>query len=280
MAILEKDIAFGIVLYNETLQSCITYQSLIKSILKYNKKEENITIIIYDNTPKSGSEVIKSEILTEDGIDVHYLTTYKNEGLPYAYNEFSKLAQKLKKDWIVLLDQDTELPLDFFSNYLQINPALKIHCPLVFSNGNLMSPAHYRYFRSYPMEIPVGNETLLDRVSCINSGLMINTEFFEKIGGYNSYLFLDFCDHDFIHKIKQNKINKIGIIPCHLVQDFSSINHTREQALTRYKIFIKDLKVFYKGKDYLSIFFSVDLPRLLKLCYQYRSLQFLKIRFT
>ncbi|MCQ9637253.1 glycosyltransferase [Chryseobacterium sp. WG23] len=279
MAILEQDIIFGIVLYNEDIQTSKTYISLVKSIRMISPTYIPATILIFDNTPRVENQKTIEVVSFDDFIKVHYFTENKNRGLPYAYNFFAQKAKEMNKKWIVLLDQDTTLPICFYENYLNIDASIQVHCPLVFTNNKLMSPSYYCNFRSYPMSVPDKNIIELKKISCINSGLMINLDFFLKVGGYNPDLFLDFCDHDFIHKLKELKINSLGIIRCKLDQDFSAINHTKEQALLRYKLFVKDLKTFYKGKNNFQIFSYVDLPRLLKLTYRYKSLEFFKIRF-
>ena len=277
MAILESDVVFGIVLYKEELGDSVTFKTLVSSLPSVGKS----TILVFDNTPRmNDKKKDNTNYFFNEFVEVFCETQNENKGLPFAYNFFANKAAELGKKWFVLLDQDTALPQDFYSKYLLINPKVKVHCPVVFSNGSLMSPAYYINFRSYPMQIPEKDSIDLKEYSCINSGLMINVDFFHKIGGYNKSLFLDFCDHDFIYKVKKNKIDQLGIIKCNLVQDFSSTNHTKEQAIQRYVLFLNDLRAFKKGKNKFQIFLRVDLPRLLKLTYQYKTLEFFKIRIT
>ncbi|MDR2236523.1 MAG: hypothetical protein LBE92_10385 [Chryseobacterium sp.] len=279
MAVLENEITFGIVLYKEELSHSVTFRSLLNSITAAgNTINSKVIILVFDNTPREQNKKNNETIAVNEWVEVHYYTINENKGLPFAYNLFGEKARELKKEWLVLLDQDTELPLDFFSLYRTVNPEIKIHCPLVFSNGSLMSPAYYKNFRSSPMQVPQTESIDLKNVSCINSGLMINVEFFQKIRGYNPDLFLDFCDHDFMYKAKKNDITRLGIIPCRLTQDFSSVSHTKEQALARYELFVKDLKTFYKDKDKIKIFFLVDLSRIISLTLKFKTLKIMKIR--
>lgn len=280
MAILVSEIIFGIVLYKEELQNSVTFISLVDSVLiNVKNSNEKVSILVYDNTPRSIREKENREYIYNENIEIHYFTENQNKGLPYAYNFFADRAGKLGKEWVVLLDQDTELPKDFFAKYLQADDEKMVHCPLVLSNGSLMSPSYYKNYRSSLMEVPRKSSISLKNVSCINSGLMVNVDFFQKIGGYNSKLFLDFCDHDFIDKIKKNKIDQLGIIETRLIQEFSAVTNTKEQALYRYSLFLKDLNEYKKGKSIMVIFFMVDLPRVLKLTFQYKTLKFIFKRF-
>lgn len=273
MAVLTKEIVFCIITYKEDYRNCASYQTLCKSY-KNAHTENDLHVYVFDNTPDNLNTDFRTEF---EGVKVNYFTKGKNKGLAFAYNFLGNIAFKEGFKRMVLLDQDTDLPVDIYGKYKFASSEYKIWCPKVFDDGNLMSPSRYVNYRSYPIKIDNEVELELKDISLINSGMMIDLPFFNQIGGYNSNLFLDFCDHDFIIKVKRSQ-KKIGLIDCELHQDFSATSHTKEQALIRYKIFVTDLKVFYKNKSKLKIFYYLDLPHLIKLCYRFRTLQFLAIR--
>ncbi|KQS93200.1 glycosyltransferase [Chryseobacterium sp. Leaf394] len=279
MAILEEKLSFGMVLYKEELQDTVTYKTLLNSISSsLHSLQNKVLILVYDNTPHN-SDYKKLENFTNGFVEVCIFSENANNGLPFAYNRLVEEARDRNKDWFVFLDQDTELPNDFYDSYLKADPRFKIQCPLVFSGGRLMSPSYYRNYRSSQMPIPEENQILLKDVSCINSGLMVNTNLFQAIGGYNKDLFLDFCDHDFVEKTKKYKIEYLGILNTKLHQDFSANTHSKTQALQRYILFLKDLKIYGKKRDSIKLFLYVDFPHLLKLTVKYKSLKFFKLRF-
>jgi len=272
MVILKEKICFSIVLYRENFEHSATFVSLLNSILSSKQNQNSkITILLFDNTPNQSNK--NKSFHYKENVEVFYLTENQNMGLAHAYNVLVDKAKELKKEWIVLLDQDTSLPKDFYTSYIAIDEFLMIHCPLVFSNKKLMSPSKYINYRSSRIQIPTSNQISSKNVSCINSGLLINVDFFLKIGGYNSNLFLDFCDHDFIEKSKLNQVDQFGIINCKLEQDFSAINHTKDQALDRYELFLEDLAQFYKGRNKITVFFFVDLPRVVRLILKYKTIK-------
>jgi hypothetical protein len=119
----------------------------------------------------------------------------------------------------------------------------------------------------------------LKNVSCINSGLMVNTKLYGSIGGYDENLKLDFCDHDFIERAKK-EVGSLEILDTKFIQDFSTDNNTKEQSLSRYKIFIEDYKNYSKTRNKLLLFLRIDLKHLLRLTYKFRTFEFIKIRFT
>ena len=274
----KKSLLFGIVTYKEKYWECDSYISLLESFKNDNKEDEDLFIFIVDNTDIEHWNIEKK--ISDKNVCIKYVNL-KNPGISVAYNKIIDYASLENFRWVVFLDQDTKLPLDSYQKYkkesLQNNINNPIKIPLIYSNNDLMSPSVYKNYRSYKLNI--GNNELLslDNISCINSGLMISTSFFIKVGGYNTGLKLDFCDHDFIEKVK-NHTNFVKILKLKLIQNFSADTHTKEQAINRYKIFCKDIETFYVKRNKAKVFFYVDLPHLLKLSYKHNSLEFLKIR--
>lgn len=274
----KKSLLFGIVTYKEKYWECDSFICLVESFKQYKSDEEDLYIFIVDNTDVENWNI--QQKYNEENINLKYINL-KNPGISVAYNKVIDHANRENFRWVVFLDQDTKLPLDSYQKYkkesLQNNINNPIKIPLIYSNNDLMSPSVYKNYRSYKLNI--GNNELLslDNISCINSGLMISTSFFIKVGGYNTGLKLDFCDHDFIEKVK-NHTNFVKILKLKLIQNFSADTHTKEQAINRYKIFCKDIETFYVKRNKAKVFFYVDLPHLLKLSYKHKSLEFLKIR--
>lgn len=277
MDVLKNKIVFFIVAYNENYFESVTFKTLIESF-KNHKNGSVLEIYIYDNTPDESWVVEKKHI--DDSINVNYFTQNKNKGISYAYNFLSSKAEENSKEWFVILDQDTALPIDFYKKYTNINDFYKIQCPRVYVGENLASPAFYKNYRSHFITTEVKDSIDLKDVSCINSGLLLNIEYFNSIGRYNEKIELDFCDHDFIDKVKKSGVKKIGIIDADLQQDFSYSTHSKVQALSRYKMFVRDFKEFKKGKNRIKLLFMVDLPHLAKLIYKYKSLKFISIRIA
>lgn len=274
----KKSLLFGIVTYKEKYWECDAYISLLESFKNDNKEDEDLFIFIVDNTDIEHWNIEKK--ISDKNVYIKYVNL-KNPGISVAYNKIIDYASLEDFKWVVFLDQDTKLPLESYHEYkkksLENSVKVPIKIPLIYSNYELMSPSIYKNYRSYKLGTINSKLLSLDNLSCINSGLMINSAFFIKIGGYNTKLKLDFCDHDFIEKVK-TKTNCIEVLNFKLVQNFSADTHTKEQAINRYKIFCKDLIAFYHKRSKLKVFLYVDLPHLLKLTYKHKSLEFLKIR--
>lgn len=275
----KKIVVFSIVVYNELFWESITFNSLVSSFSK-NKNNEEINIYIYDNSVRSKNINLPE---FENDINIKYFAFNENRGISKAYNHLVSLALKDGFKWIVFLDQDTMLPLDFYYKYFDSVSEIKqsshkMAVPVVKSGQHILSPFIYKNYRSrFLKESP--SLINLNNHSAINTGILIDCNYFNKIGGYNEKLFLDFCDHDFFDKLRGFD-NTISVINTELKQDFSTNTNTLDKALTRYRIFYCDLKAYKKGRNSFKLFFLVDLPHLIRLTLQYRTLKFIIYRLS
>ena len=105
----------------------------------------------------------------------------------------------------------------------------------------------------------------------INSGMAINLQIFRKYR-YNEEIFLDYVDHNFLRDMRKYK-KKVVILNVKIRQTFSSNTDSKEKALIRFKIFKKDINVFYK-KGFWNRFFYyyVITRRKMQLSRQFRDI--------
>lgn len=272
-----SSLIFGIVTYREKYWECDSFCSLVESFLNSGLNDQ-LNIFIVDNTDVFGWNLEDRSF--SGNINIKYVNL-KNPGISVAYNTINEYALSNSFDWVVYFDQDTTLPLETFSTYskksIENNVLLPLKAPIIYSNGGIMSPCIYKKYRAYAVLKFDKTIFRIKEYSCINSGLMIQSNFFHKVGGYNTKLKIDFCDHDFIENSKKY-LDNIELLDLELEQNFSADTHDKIQAINRYHIFCKDIKQFYMQRSRLQIFIFVDLPHLLKLTYIYKSASFFKIR--
>lgn len=273
---MKNDLLFAIVTYKEKYFECLSFISLVRSFEAY--KQEELNVIIVDNTDLDNWDVAKIEI---ENLNINYFHQKDNPGISFAYNRINDFAVENQFQWIVFLDQDTSLPIETYKVYAERASRTTgnlMAVPIVLSNKKIISPAKYLFYRSIKFNKIDQKVLNFKNVSCINSGLMVDVNFFKLIGGYNEKLKLDFCDHDFIEKVKKTEYF-LDILQLELIQDFSSDNNTKQQSLTRYEIFVKDIKQFSINRNAIYLFLFVDMPHLIKLIYKHKSFYFYKIRF-
>lgn len=273
-----NQILFGIVTYKEKYWETETFLSLIKSYKFYDTfQETKLYITIVDNTDLTDWHINDAAPNFDDtDIKINY-NHFQNPGLSYAYNFIGKYALENGFEWMVLLDQDTALPENFFKVYIDAaaRKDFPLKVPLVYSEAGLMSPAKFINFRSRQLS-NVKEAMALENISAINSGLMIKTDFFDKVR-YNPSLKLDFCDHDFLLRAAQ-KIKYLETLKeVSLFQHFSAETHNEKQALRRFGVFKKDIKAFSEGRNKWKVLFFVVLPHALKLALKYKNPSFLKL---
>ena len=276
---LKQSLVFGIICFRERYWETITFQNLVRSYHHTIREKPSLNIVIFDNTDLTQWKENATNF-QNDKIQIHYFADNKNPGISAAINYFGKFAVQNSYDWICFLDQDTNLPLDFYDKYndfLQDNNDFEIAFPKVYSNNKLISPSGYYFYRTKIFDKLDESSIKLKNVTAINSGLLIKTNFFITKGGYNKNLKIDFCDHEFIERLNQKNYSA-GIIDIRLNQDFSEETNDKKKSLFRYKMYIKDLKAYSKNKSKILLFFRVDLPHLVKLTLKYKSLHFIKLR--
>jgi hypothetical protein len=273
---MKNPILFAIVTYKEQYFECLSFISLVRSFSIYG--EGKLNVFIYDNTDIDNWKVEKNEI---SDVKVNYVHQKDNPGISFAYNRINDFAFENKFQCVVFLDQDTTLPIETYKVYSENTLRTTGNftaVPTVLSNKKIISPSRYLCYRSILFNKIDKNVLNFKYVSCINTGLMVDVGFFKSVGGYNEKLKLDFCDHDFIEKVKKTEFF-LDILPLTLTQDFSADINTKLQALNRYKIFVADLKQFSTNRSAVTLFLFVDIPHLLKLMYKYQTIFFYKIRF-
>jgi hypothetical protein len=233
-----NSICLIIVIYNKFLFDTETYHTLIS---KYVIDGYKLGLFIWDNTLKA----LHNPLEFVNGC--YYKHTGKNEGVSKAYNEGALYSKNNNFDWILLLDQDTFFPDNIIEEYqksINENPSIKIFTLVTKEkNGKYISPCLFKHKISIKKKKrpPIGLLNIFN-YSIINSGMLIKTETFFKVGGYNEKVWLDFSDHEFINRFKKY-YNMIYVIDKESLQSFSCVEETDyNNILNRYKILCECIK--------------------------------------
>ncbi|KIM06025.1 MAG: hypothetical protein KN64_00490 [Sulfurovum sp. AS07-7] len=263
---------------------------MLVAIVIYNKKilelsilkrsfESNTDIFIYDNSK------LPQEVPTIENVNIYYEHDENNSGVSRAYNQAYQKAKELNKELLLVLDQDSSFKLSFIEQYTKMYSVYKndyIYAPIVCDEKKtkIYSPSFMRNFvgKIQSFENFVYEETYsLVGKSVINSGLMIPLEMFDKIGGYNEKLKLDFSDIYFIEKYKElnHKIVLVEVYLKHSISGDEGLDFDREY--NRFKYYCSACKEIERALD-ASAFWS-STRRLLRLVLKYKRLSFIKIYF-
>jgi GT2 family glycosyltransferase len=174
-----------VVLYKMQPSQSPAFRTLRAAISGLEDGQVDIKILLYDNTPGGQDAGVLPA-------DVQYKADVENSGLAKAYNYALDMAQEEGFDWLLTLDQDTTLPIDFLCKLCHavtfvapLNTVAAI-VPCVSAARRVMSPwtdreysLRLKYFPKEFIGIPSG------KVYAINSASTIRVSALKAIGGYD-----------------------------------------------------------------------------------------------
>ena len=263
-----------LVLYKTRLQDSETFVSLSNS-LKNSKL--TMDVVVYDNSP---TPTLADPERISDNWRIRYIHDETNPGVSKAYNEGLGIARKLNKKWLLLLDQDTSFPQNAvveYSKAIQENPDIYLLAPIVISINKIISPCRYLLHRGYSIRKIEPGVHRFGMTSLINSGMLIRVEAFDRCGGYNEKIRLDFADHSFIERYRGHYTN-FAVINLSCFQNFSGKQHlTTNSALVRFAYYCEGARNRVGSKFDYVVLTLVTLLQSVKLSFTYKNLRFFRV---
>jgi GT2 family glycosyltransferase len=242
-----SDILLIIVLYRQRFLESVTIQSLISNQTDEN---EEIDLLVYDNSP---NDFIQEKVEEQKYCNIKYIRDPSNAGVSHAYNIGCKYAQSLGKKRILLLDQDTMFPNNALKKYKEAiclsGTTANIIAPLLCSSAGYLSPSIYRFYRAHISKKYQLGVNLLRRKTLLNSGLLISIDLFERVGGYNENIKLDFADVDFIERVKKIEPT-FWLIDVKCKHSLSSEEKDKEKILDRFNFYCFGAKEYIKKSSF------------------------------
>jgi GT2 family glycosyltransferase len=257
----KNKIAAVLVLYNKSLASSETFQTLLKGA--------TIPLLVYDNSPEA-------QPITSNGL-VSYYYNASNAGVSGAYNYAMKWARENTFSHLLLLDSDSLFPEKAWEEYkaaVSQYPA-NVILPAMLSGGHKISPFYFKWGKSwYGDDIAVG-ELSSNKVIGINSGTILPIAIMEELGGFNEELPLDWSDVEFMRRLrKENKhFVHIPLEVGHALSEHAEKDLNR--AKFRYRLYLKGLKLVARNLSERLLMLFWAKMKALKLCIKYKTLWFL-----
>lgn len=246
-------------------------------ILSSNKKAAFLELFVYDNSE------LAQEVPKIENVNIYYEHDENNSGVSRAYNQAYKKAKELDKKLLLILDQDTAFEPNFIDKYMDMYLKYKndfLYAPIVtnFDKTKIYSPSFMSNFVGKAQDandFVYKEKYSLAGKSVINSGLMIPLELFEKIGGYNEKLKLDFSDVYFIEKYKKlnTKIILVNVYLKHSISGDDGVNFAKEY--NRFKYYCSAAREISNALN-TNVFWP-PLRRLIRLILKYKNLKFIRI---
>ncbi|MEE3484263.1 MAG: glycosyltransferase family 2 protein [Bacteroidales bacterium] len=242
-----------LVLYKQKLVESISFQSLQKHI---DDLHMDYQLFVYNNSPESNAF---------DGIDDPNIVTFNaqsNQKLLGAYNEALKRAQNEGFNWILLLDQDSELNKEYFvqinEHIANIGDKVAALVPHTSHKGTHISPSEYSSFAGpFGRITPYSGKLSTHKyLSGINSCTVLRTEAITDIGGFSPEFTLDCMDFMYFYQlyIKGWKVQPINVE----IEHELSILSLNDMGLERYTDYMKACAKFAKEtKTSISVAFKI-----------------------
>jgi GT2 family glycosyltransferase len=195
-----------VVLYKMKPSESVSFDTLRKAALCLQYGQGEIKILLYDNTP--GGQTVG---LLPDGVE--YKADIENGGVAKAYSYALEIARKEGFEWLLTLDQDTTLPIDFLCKLCNaamfVAPMQDVAAiaPSISSDGQAVSPFTLMKYWTLMKHFPDGFVGIPpENVYAINSSFTIKVSSLNMIGGFDLKLNLDFCDLVICHRIHRQNL--------------------------------------------------------------------------
>lgn len=182
-----------IVLYRMDPSRAPAFRSLLASAAAQAPDNLHLKILMYDNTPNGRQPHSLPDY-------VEYVPSIQNDGLAGAYNYALRVAETEGFDWLLTLDQDSNLPVSILHSLAAVAKSLQESdkvvaiVPHLVEGVQSISPLYVGYWR--PSKIPQGFSGLPDREICaVNSAATWRVSYLREIGGFDSRFWLDYLDY-------------------------------------------------------------------------------------
>ena len=242
-----EKIIIVIVLYKTLIKDSKTINSICN--IKNFNKNINIDFIIYDNNELSQS------ILTNLPFNAIYKHDKSNGGLASAYNFALDYCNKNQYNWLLLLDQDTELTNDYFNEIencikeVTTNDDIVCVVPKIYSNKKIISPVVFLpggFIKQLKKDI---KGTIFGKITGINSATLLKVDFINSIGSFNNIFKLDMLDYWYFSMIYKAK-KLVYVLDCNISHNLSVMDYSNV-SIERYKNIIAAELTFFS--NYCSI---------------------------
>lgn len=201
-------------------------------------------VLIYDNSPARQAVPIGFPAA------IQYLHDPANGGVAAAYNAALQTAEKGGIEWLLLLDQDTEISADYLKtlcrNLLATATERRFAAwvPKIRSRNEIVSPARVLWAGgTAPLDMAFRGEAP-GETAAINSGALLRVSSLQEIGGFNRDLRLDFLDIWVFNRLHRAGY-RVYVLDAVLSHELS-FSHLESVPLNRYQNFLNAEALFYQ----------------------------------
>lgn len=204
-----------VVLYRTAAADSATLRSLHAAMEASPEAAGELEVVIWDNTPGVRER--------PTGFSGTYWHTPSNPGLAAAYNHALEHARERGAQWVITLDQDTHITVDYLQELLHAtrHTSAAAVLPRLTWQGRMLSPFRPRtQGPALPLEDTLTGNTS-EYLQAFNSGAALSVAFLSGTGGFDADFPLDYLDHATFARMHREG-GGIHILHAHLEHELSS----------------------------------------------------------
>lgn len=202
----EVKICAGIVTYNPNIKRLLENINAI-----YNQVE---LVIIFDNGSRNVDEIDK--IIKLNSLNCVLIKSSENKGIAYALNSISSYAYSHNYHWLLTLDQDSvSFPniISVYKKYLYLPNIGQLSCDNIDRNEP---------------DVNINEDYKVHKIKwCITSGSLVNLDALVKVGGFDSFLFIDRVDFEICSAFRKYNYNTYKIDFVGILHELGQISHLK-----------------------------------------------------
>lgn len=236
---------FTIVVYQNAVEQCRTYESLVAASEEVGLKR--IPLFVWDNSPVAAKPTFDPCFNLVD-----WRHDPSNPGLVEAYNTAWRAARDISLDWVVFLDQDTCITADYLAQLAMDATKAPDDCvalvPQVVDGSVQRSPVGHWFEFPFSWQTHRGTGPSDQLIYAINSGMVTRIDFLGQIGGYDSAYELDGVDHWFCREVYRRS-SRIFVMDCTIEHSISVNDRKQYVAMNRYQSILRAQTQFASSSE-------------------------------
>lgn len=253
-----------VVLYKLKLSESMTLNTLQKAFSCLRQGQANIRILVYDNTPGGQDPGVLPG-------NVEYKADVTNPGLAKAYDYALETAHREGFDWLLTLDQDTSLPVNFLQQLCHtaafVKPLTNVAAiaPYISGDGRVLSPfvISRHWIRTTHLQSGFIGISL-QKTHAVNSASTLRVAALKTIGGYDPRFHLAYSDIVLFDRLHSRGFRIFVAGNIHVQHEMSVFDLKNRSTPRRYEEILRAEETYYD--DYMGKI--GDIVLILKLCFR------------
>lgn len=234
-----------VVRYKIPLEQSQTMISLSEAFRVYPELQGPFGVLVWDNSPAKLDNPQLS-------FSFEYRHSDRNLGVSGAYNRAMEWAESIGCPWLLLLDQDTTIPEDYFRKMLQYSRTFQDEeriatiVPFVHSHGRLVSPRRFgRMARNHLIPKSVTG-IYKKNAYAVNSGTLLRTSALREVGGYSEQFWLDLSDAYVFQALRRSGKWMYIAGDLELGHSIAALDFNKDMGTARYRNFLAAENTYFQ----------------------------------